>query len=91
MEKCSNNYLPDIPGVQRDSPRFPFSGATEVERFAVVKRSTAGSNLASSYLVPQRAELPLKPIEHLTVIGDNRHTGSLCGFRAKKYRGERLC
>lgn len=85
------NCLPDIPGVQRDSPRFSFPRATEVERFAIIKRSTAGSNLASCYLVPQRAEFPLKPIEHLTVIRYIRYTGSLCSFREKKYIGERLC
>lgn len=84
------NYLPDIPGVQRDSPRFPFPRAIEVEGFAVVKRPTARSNLASGYLVPQRTELPLKPIEHLTVIRHIRHTGSLCGFREKKHTGERF-
>ena len=91
MEKWPVNYLPDIPGVQRDGPRFPFSRATEVERLAIIKCSTARSNLASSYLVPEWAELPLKPIEHLTVIRDNRHTGSLCSFQEKKYRGDRFC
>lgn len=85
------NYSPDTPGVQRDSPCFPFPGAIEVERFAIIQCSTASSNLASSYLIPQRAELPLKPIEHLTVIRDVRHTGSLCSFQEKKYTGERLC
>lgn len=49
------NNLPDIPGVQWDSPGFPFPKAIEVERPAVVEGSTAGPNLASSYLVPQRA------------------------------------
>lgn len=90
-EKCTGIYLPDIPGVQRDSPCFPFPRAIEVERPAVVQCSTASAHLASCYLVPQRAELPLKPVEHLTVIRDVGHTGSLCGFREKKYTAERLC
>lgn len=81
------DYLPDIPGVQRDSPSFPSPRATEVEGFAIVKCPTARSHLASGDLVPQRTELPLKPIVHLPVIRHIRHTGSLCSFREKKHMG----
>lgn len=61
---------PDIPGVQGDSPCFPLPRAVEVERPAVVQRPTACAHLAAGDLVPQWAELPLEPIEHLAVVGD---------------------
>lgn len=49
------NNLPDIPGVQWDSPGFPFPKAVEVEGPAIVECPTASPNLTSCYLVPQRA------------------------------------
>lgn len=78
--------LPDIPGVQRHCPGFPFPKAIEVEGSAVIESPTTGPNLTSCYLVPQWAQLPFKPIEHLTVVGDVWHTGPLGSFRENKCR-----